>query len=95
MPADFESGGAGRDERAIGGWRAIGAAWALTLAMTLVLAGVSTIAAGHEGARQPATLAQIVIPQHDPGCTGTDIAGPHPAACSDAPLPAEPMAGAL
>ena len=93
MPADVESGGAGRYEQASGGWRAIGAAWALTLALAVALAGVSTIACHARALRQPPAAAYIVIPQHDPGCAGADVAGPHPAACSDAPLPAEAMVG--
>lgn len=95
MPADFESGAMRRDEPEIGGWRAIGAAWALTVAMTLALAGFSTIAC-HAGAlrQPPAAVTHIVIPQHDPGCAGTDVGGPHPTACSDAPLVA-PMGGGL
>ncbi len=54
------------DDRQIGGWRVVAAAWAVLLLFLLLLAGVSAVACPRADAGPHRHLASAVIPQHDP-----------------------------
>ncbi len=67
----IEREGAGdSDDRQIGGWRVVAAAWALLLLFLVLLAGVSAVACPRADTHPH--LASAVIPQHDP-CVGPGI----------------------
>ncbi len=57
------------DDRQIGGWQVVAAAWALLLLLVLLLAGVSAVACPRADSHPRRHLASAVIPQHDP-CVG-------------------------
>jgi hypothetical protein len=60
------------DDRQIGGWQVVAAAWALLLVFLLLLAGVSAVACPRADTRPQRHLASAVIPQHDP-CVGPGV----------------------
>ena len=60
------------DDRQIGGWRVVAAAWALLLLFLLLLAGVSAVACTRADTHPQRHLASAVIPQHDP-CVGPGV----------------------
>jgi hypothetical protein len=60
------------DDRQIGGWRVVAAAWALLLLFLLLLAGVSAVACPRADTHPQRHLASAVIPQHDP-CVGPGV----------------------
>jgi hypothetical protein len=60
------------DDRQIGGWRVVAAAWALLLVFLLLLAGVSAVACPRADSHPRQHLASAVIPQHDP-CVGPGL----------------------
>ena len=61
------------DDRQIGGWRVVAAAWAVLLVFVLLLAGVSAMACPRAETHPHRHLASAVIPQHDP-CVGAGLA---------------------
>jgi hypothetical protein len=60
------------DDRQIGGWRVVAAAWALLLLFLLLLAGVSAVACPRADSHSHRHLVSAVIPQHDP-CVGPGV----------------------
>jgi hypothetical protein len=60
------------DDRQIGGWRVVAAAWAVLLVLLLLLAGVSAVACPRAETHPHRHLAAAVIPQHDP-CVGPGL----------------------
>jgi hypothetical protein len=60
------------DDRQIGGWQVVAAAWALLLLFLLLLAGVSAVACTRADSHPQRHLASAVIPQHDP-CVGPGV----------------------
>ena len=61
-----------RDDRQIGGWQVVVAAWALLLVFLLLLAGVSAVACTRADSHLQQHLASAVIPQHHP-CVGPGL----------------------
>src|SRR5215831_16218637 len=60
-------------DRRDGSWRVVASAWALVLALMVVLAGAVAMACLHDHAQPDHLLAGAVIPQHDP-CVGPGVA---------------------
>jgi hypothetical protein len=60
------------DDRQIGGWRVVAAAWAVVLLFLLLLAGVSAVACPRADTHPQRHLASAVIPQHHP-CVGPGV----------------------
>jgi hypothetical protein len=60
------------DDRQIGGWQVVAAAWAVLLVFLLPLAGVSAVACPRAETHPHRHLASAVIPQHDP-CVGPGV----------------------
>jgi hypothetical protein len=60
------------DDRQIGGWRVVAAAWAVLLLFLLMLAGVSAVACTRADSHPQRHLASAVIPQHHP-CVGPGV----------------------
>ena len=60
------------DDRQIGGWRVVAAAWAVPLLFLLLLAGVNAVACPRADTHPLRHLASAVIPQHDP-CVGPGV----------------------
>ena len=73
-------------DRRVGGWRIVASAWALVLALMVVLAGAVAMACLHGRAQPDDLLAGAVIPQHDP-CVGPGVASaPGVDGCESVPL---------
>jgi len=53
-----------------GGWRMVASAWAIAIAVVLLFGGVEALASRHMTLPQDQQLVGVVIPQHDPSCTG-------------------------
>jgi hypothetical protein len=60
------------DDRQIGGWRVVAAAWAVLLLFLLLLAGVSAVACTRADSHPQRHLASAHIPQHHP-CVGSGV----------------------
>jgi hypothetical protein len=60
------------DDRQIGGWRVVAAAWAVLLVFLLLLAAVNAVACPRAETHPHRPLASAVIPQHDP-CVGPGV----------------------
>jgi hypothetical protein len=60
-------------DRRDGSWRTVASAWALVLALMVVLAGGGAMAFLHSHSQPDRPLAGSVIPQHDP-CVGPGVA---------------------
>jgi hypothetical protein len=72
MPEEIGSGIEQRiAERAVGGWRIIASAWVVAFVFMLMFAGVQAFASRHGVSPHQASLSGVVIPRHDPTCTGS------------------------
>ena len=60
-------------DRRDGSWRVVASAWALVLALMVLLAGAGAMACLHGHGQPDHLLAGAVIPQHDP-CVGPGVA---------------------
>ena len=58
-------------ERAVGGWRIIASAWLIAIVFMVMFAGVQAFASRHGVSPHQASLSGVVIPRHDPTCTGS------------------------
>jgi len=73
-------------DRRDGSWRTVASAWALVLALMVVLAGGGAMAFLHSHSQPDRLLAGSVIPQHDP-CVGPGVASaPGIDGCESVPL---------
>jgi hypothetical protein len=60
------------DDRQIGGWRVVAAAWAVLLLFLLMLAGVSAVACTRADSHPQRHRTSAVIPHHHP-CVGSGV----------------------
>ena len=73
-------------ERRDSSWRVVASAWALVLALMVVLAGAVAMACLYDHAQPDHLLAGAIIPQHDP-CVGPGLASaPGVDGCESVPL---------
>ena len=59
-------------DRRVGGWRIVASAWALVLALLVVLAGTGALECLRNTSQPDRPPAGAVIPQHDP-CSGSGL----------------------
>ena len=71
MPEEFDRASERETvERSFGGWRLVASAWVVAIVFMVMFAGVEAFASRHSVAPK-ASLSGVVIPRHDPTCTGS------------------------
>ena len=73
MPEEFDRSASDLEiaERSSGGWRLVASAWVVAIVFVVMFAGVEAFASRHSVTPHQASLSGVVIPRHDPTCTGS------------------------
>jgi hypothetical protein len=75
------------NERQFGNWRGVISAWAIVVALLILLAGVHAVASLRGSAHPDSRLGGAVVPRHDTACGGPGVASAHPVlGCEATPL---------